>query len=85
MKKGEITPTMQKAVEFIRQHGSIVRYQGGYWNRPGCANYFEYSAGSFGTATVDGLAIRGVIEYTEWKDGRNGRFPIAAKLKEVPA
>jgi hypothetical protein len=83
MKKGELTPTMQQAVEFIRQHGSIVRYQGGYWNRPGCVHYGEYSAGSFGSSTIDGMAKRGIIEYTEWKERGTGyKFPIAAKLKE---
>ncbi len=78
----KLTPTMQKAVEFIRQHGAIERYQGGYWNRPGCKNYFEYSADCFSPSTIDGMAKRGVIEYTEWKVGSGGnRFPIEAKLK----
>lgn len=81
----ELSPTMQKAVEFIREHGSIVRYQGGFWNKPGCTNYFEYANSSgFGTTTIDALAKRGVIEYTEWKEKTDSyRFPIAAKLKEI--
>lgn len=84
LSKDELTPTMQKAVDFIREHGSIVRYAGGYWNKPGCANYFEYSPGSFGTTTIDALAKRGVIEYTAWKEKTDSyRFPIAAKLKEA--
>lgn len=90
----ELTPTMQKAVEFMRQHGGMIqRYQGGYWNKPGCQNYFEYyridlgggmSEPAFGTTTIEGLVKRGAAVWTEWKEKTDSyRFPIAAKLKET--
>ena len=75
---GPLTGVMIKCVKFMRaEAGCIYRHPGGYW---GSANFKLYE--SFGTSTVEGLVRRGVAEYTEWQEGRNGRFPIRATLKE---
>lgn len=53
---------------------ALHRHPGGFWmNQRGVGL-------SYGTKTVQALVARGLAEYTEWKDGRNGRFPIALKL-----
>lgn len=72
-----LTPTMEKAAEFARQHGGkLHRHPGGFWAG---ADYKQHGT-SFGTSTVDGMVKRGAAEYTDWKEGRNGRFPVEMTL-----
>lgn len=69
--------------EITLRGGKIVRHQGGYWTEPGATpravigHPFDWWAG---TRTIEALVRRGELEYTEWKDGRGGRFPVAADL-----
>jgi hypothetical protein len=61
--------------------GELVRYQGGYWaarnaRRGHNGIPFPYH----GSSTVQALVDRNVAEYSEYRDGRNGRFPIAMRL-----
>lgn len=77
-----LTPTMQEAVEYARQHGgALIREPGGFWVR---RDETKLWGKSFGTPTVQALVARGLAEYTEWKDGRNGRFPVRMQLKDSP-
>ena len=70
--------------DIIDKGGKIVRQQGGYWTLPGAVrsavigHEFDWW---LGTPTVEGLIRRGELEYTEWRDGKSGRFPIAAERK----
>lgn len=73
-----LSPTMQEALEFVKNHGSIHRHPGGYWNREG-DHSFTFTGG-FGASTINALVKRGHLTYTEWKEGRNGRFPIKAEV-----
>jgi hypothetical protein len=69
----ELTEPMMKAVKAMQKNdGKIIREPGGIW----------VTDGSFWhkTVTVEALVSRGVAEYTEWKEGRNGKFPIEARL-----
>jgi hypothetical protein len=76
----EVSKSMQKCISLMRDHGgSIRRYQGGFWRPDPQGGY------SFGTSTVEALVKRGLAEYSEWKDGGSGRFPIEATLKPSPA
>lgn len=61
--------------------GKIVRHQGGYWTAPGPVSWNggRPEGWYLGTSTVDGLVRRGELEYTEHREGRGGRFPIAAQ------
>ena len=68
---------MLECVEYIRAHGAIHRHQGGFWANTG---WLLHSGPYFGTSTIQSLVTRGVAEYTEWRDGRGGRFPIKAAL-----
>ena len=79
----ELTPTMRQAVDHARQHGGILeRFPGGYWSEPGRTQWNLGGAVTFGTSTIAGLVARGVAEYTEWKEGRSGNFPVKVRLKE---
>jgi hypothetical protein len=65
--KLKVSRSMQQLITSMQVHGGTVeRFPGGY---------------SFGTSTVEALVSRGIAEYSEWKDGRSGRFPIKAKLR----
>lgn len=76
-----LTGPMQACLAFSHaQGGSIHRHPGGYW---GAVAFKIYE--SFGTSTVEALVTRGELEYTEWQDGRNGRFPIRATVKSSPS
>ena len=73
-----LTPTMQHAVDYAKQHdGKLHRHPGGFWGAP---SWWDEHRALFGTSTVAGLVRRGAAAYTEWKEGRNGRFPIVATL-----
>ena len=72
----QITSTMSAALKAIKANGGkILRYPGGYWYADG-----RY----FGSSTIHALVIRKVIEYSVWKDGRRGTFPVEAALLQPP-
>jgi hypothetical protein len=76
-----LSPTMLAAFEHAKAHGgAIVRYPGGFWYAAD-----RIGGKSFGTPTVEGLVSRGAATYTEWQEGRNGRFPIRATLNAEAA
>ncbi len=81
--KTEISAPMAICLAMAHDHGGkLVRYIGGYWSWEHApkhqhnGNPVEYA----GTSTVEGLVKRGRLKYTEWKEGRGGKFPIAAEL-----
>ncbi len=74
-----LTRTMKRAIRSASTNGSkprgkLIRYPGGFWYPDGPGQH------SYSTATVQALVRRGLAEYTQWKDGRNGRFPIEMTL-----
>ena len=72
---------MQNALEIARKHGAgiLTRSPGGYWKPPKIppahAGVF-----TFGTTTIQGLVARELAEYTKWRDGRSGRFPVEVRV-----
>jgi hypothetical protein len=78
----KLTATMQEAVDFASAHGGVlIRLPGGFWVRDGHTQWDGWQAQkTFGTPTVQALVSRGVAEYTQWADGRNGRFPVRMAL-----
>jgi hypothetical protein len=72
-----LSATMLDAVRYATEHKALCRYPGGFWQAPGG---YQVWAQHFGTATVEALVKRGVAAYTEWRDGRNGRFPVRCEL-----
>lgn len=74
----KLSTTMQQCVEYIRKNGAIHRHQGGFWANEG---WILHSGPYFDAGTLNALVRRGVVEYTEWRDGRGCQFPITAMLK----
>jgi hypothetical protein len=73
----KLTPEMYRLIEFMELNGGKVkRFPGGFWGS-------GKNGGWFGTSTVQALVFRGMAEYSDWKVGRGGRFPIEAKLMVV--
>lgn len=82
-----LSPLMREAVEYAGSHGGVlIRLPGGFWVRDGHTQWDGWQAQrTFGTPTVQALVAREVAEYTEWRDGRNGRFPVRVELKKEGA
>ena len=78
----ELSQKMQQALSYaIKNGGSLRRYQGGYW---AMEHWRSHEWPWFGTSTVEALVSRGVMSYSEWMEGRNGRFPVAAVVVKTP-
>ena len=78
--KSELSPKMKSAVAHMQRHDNkLIRYPGGYW---AAVDWRSWNGPSFGTPTVEALVNRGLAEYTAWKDGRSGKFPIECTLTE---
>lgn len=80
----KLSPTMRHAITFaLANGGKLVRHPGGFWS---CAAFVRYQNGGshqhFSTNTADAIVTRGAGEYTAWKDGKSGRFPIEVTVKE---
>lgn len=87
--KLKMSATMAASLaEIIDRGGKIIRHQGGWWTEPGATpkgiigHPFDWWLGG---STVQALVRRGEIEYTEWKEGRGFRFPIAASVPALGA
>lgn len=71
-KKRSLSPEMKKAWAVAQKYGKLVRYRGGYWAQEGSPmkprSFLEpdylVPQENFGTATVEALASRGLIEAT---------------------
>lgn len=86
--KTEISALMAAALEMAQAHGGkLVRSAGGYWSWEGCPRQkhnglpVEY----FGMRTIHGLVTRRRFRYSEWREGREKRFPIAVQMVEEAA
>lgn len=63
--------TYQKALDLIQKHGSLYRYKGGYWARPGLPyDYFmetKFAEPWVGTRAVRALQDRGLLDIVDWR------------------
>ena len=74
----ELSKKMLSALMHMkRNNNKLVRFPGGYWAREG---WHSWNGPCWGTPTVEGIVRRGYAEYTVWKDGRSGKFPIECEL-----
>ena len=83
MGKSDLSSIMAVALAIAEAHGGkLERLPGGFWTYPGCPRYAHNGNPheSYGTSTIAALVARGRMKYVEWKEGRNGRFPIAAEV-----
>jgi hypothetical protein len=76
----DLSNTMASAVKHAKEHGGLVRQPGGSWVAPKDENDWSWSRVRFGGSTINGLVKRGLLVFTEHRDGRNGRFPIRAAI-----
>lgn len=75
-----ITATMAACMAYAHEHGGTIhRYEGGRWAKPG----WSWNGEKFNASTVQGLVDRGEMEYSEWKQGKRSRFPIKATIKNT--
>lgn len=73
----KLSITMENSLQIIANHdGYVRRYPGGFWR---CHDYDS----SLATPTIEALVKRKLLEYSDWKDGRNGRFPVAAIITDA--
>jgi hypothetical protein len=78
----EISKKMQEAMLYaLANGGKLCRYRGGFW---ATENWRTGQYPWFGGSTVKALVSRGLMLYTEWSEGRKGRFPVAAVVSEQP-
>lgn len=95
-KKIQITEEMQKALDIIQEHGSIVRYKGGFWARPGAemgrhrggpaSQHYDYPLGTWVRhGTLAALFKRGLVEVADQIAVYKGAFPIKyiAKVNSI--
>lgn len=78
----EVSEKMQQAMLYaLANGGKLRRYRGGFW---AMENWRKGQYPWFGASTIKALVSRGLMSYTEWREGRQGRFPIAAVVSEPP-
>jgi len=77
-----LTPEMLEAIKFAQTNnaGKLHRHPGGFWTTREYHAHFRY----FVTSTVEGIVNRGVGAYTEWRDGRNGSYPVEMTIYFTP-
>jgi hypothetical protein len=81
----DLTVTMQQAITLMKRNGGALhRFPGGFWAAEGFRQNGIYRMPSFGAKTIQGLVDRGIANYTVWKGGRNGRFPIVVEISDWP-
>ena len=82
MQDQRLSQTMLEALAEIEAHGGIAeRWPGGFWTYPDCPRDTRgYPSWSVGATTIKALTVRGKLAFTEWKEGRNYRFPIRAAV-----
>jgi len=85
MAKPKISATMAIALaEASENAGQLIRYHGGLWaKRNAERDHYGNPIDHCGTSTIEALVKRGEMVYTEWKEGRNGRFPVVATVTEL--
>lgn len=75
-----LSQTMRALLDCIAEHGGeIERFPGGYWTVAKTVAQFGAQR-TWGTTSIEALVSRGMLEYTEWKENRAGRFPVAARI-----
>jgi hypothetical protein len=75
------SPTMKEAFDYATKHngGIFYRSPGGYWSISSERQAYPW----WGTPTIEGLVKRGAATYTEWREGRNGKFPVEVRMLKL--
>jgi len=84
-----LSSEMKRCIDFIKNHGKIIRYDGGFWAeenaklKPGYNGgkiEYYYPENHFGTNTIKSLLKRGVIITTGTKTSKYGEYPVECSL-----
>ena len=93
-KQKALTPEMESLLSLITEHGSIYRYEGGFWAKPNAhmnihkkqfsdeIDYIWPDAPSFGAGTIKALVSRNLIEPIGWTVGMYGLYPNEYAIKK---
>jgi hypothetical protein len=83
-KKMKISTEQQRAIEYIKEYGCIIRYEGGFWSFPNApmakCSKFYYPKNYIRTNTIKALIKVGLIKVTKEASGYMSRkYPIECK------
>ena len=73
-----LTPTMSDCLKYARDHGPLRRLRKKWETEFWCAE--GRPVPRFHSSTLLGLVNRGLMEWTEWDEGR--RFPVVVRVRE---
>lgn len=77
-----LSPAMRKAIDMARQHVVLEKnVYVGRWCWPGWHLGISQNPG-FDSRTIQALVDRGLMEYTEWRQGPYPGAPAEVKLTE---
>lgn len=72
-----ITPAMAIAMDLAKPDG-LVRYPGGFWNKPGLDEDEDWIRGAATNRTVIACSDAGLLKFTRFHKGRHGPQPVEA-------
>jgi hypothetical protein len=78
-----LSPEMYRCFTIVKSFGSIIRYPGGFWQKPDdqcvkSADSEQHPDAWVAGGTVNALVKRGVLRFSKRRLGPHGRFPVAA-------
>ena len=81
-KKTKLSAVMRDCYEYAKQNGGILMRVPGSFHQPVKWMLANQEGQFFGSSTVEALVKRGYAEYSMWRMGRRGEFPIEVTMKE---
>jgi len=72
-----LTAEMDRCLLIVRKFGCIVRYPGGYWQKPNDKSGFTPDDSVSG-GTITALINRDLLSPAQFKNGPRGRFAVTA-------
>ena len=85
----QLSSEQKRCIDIIKQHGSVRRWPGGFWQHPGCPGKNESNNGDsyfvpleyICTNTIKSLLNKGLLIILETKLINNVPFPVRVGLK----
>lgn len=81
-KKTQLSKTMRDCYEYAKGNGGILTRFPGSFHQPVKWMLASQERQFFGSSTVEALVKRGYAEYSKWRMGRRGEFPIEVTMKD---
>ena len=94
IKQKPLTSEQKRCIDVIKEHGCIIRYEGGLWQKPNdklkgfipkeiggqLKEDWHYPLEGIGTVTIKSLLTRNIIKASETKKTQYGEYPVKCKL-----